>query len=44
MSRTNETRHIEWHESVSVNVDQMQDFIIINNAGLMINVGLNAMN
>ena len=42
MSRTNGTRHIEWHESVSVNVDQMQAFVIINNVGIMINVGVNA--
>ena len=27
---------------VSVNVDQMQVFLIINNAGIMINVNVNA--
>ena len=44
MSRTNETRHIEWHERVSVNVDYMQAFVIINNIGMMINAGVNAKN
>ena len=44
MPRTNGTRHIEWHESVSVNVDQMQAFVIINNVEVMINVDVNARN
>ena len=44
MSRTNGTRHIEWHESVSVNVDQMQAFVIINNVGMMINADVNVKN
>ena len=29
---------------VSVNVDQMQAFVIINNTGMMINAGVNANN
>ena len=29
---------------VSVNVDQMQAFVIINKAGMMINAGVNANN
>ena len=29
---------------VSVNVDQMEAFVIINNIGMMINVGINAKN
>ena len=29
---------------VSVNVDQMQAFVIINNVGIMINAGVNAKN
>ena len=29
---------------VSVNVDQMQPFVIINNVGIMINAGVNAKN
>ena len=44
MSRTNGTRHIEWHESVSVNVDHMEAFVIINDVGMMINVDVNARN
>ena len=44
ISRTNETRDIEWHEAVSVNVDQIQAFVIINNVGMMINSGVNAKN
>ena len=44
MSRTNETRHIEWHETCKCNVDQMQAFVIINNVGMMINTGVNVKN
>ena len=29
---------------VSVNVDQMEAFVIINNIGMMINAGVNAKN
>ena len=29
---------------VTVNVDQMQAFVIINNVGIMINVGVNVKN
>ena len=44
MSRTNETRFIEWHEirNVSVNLEKM--FIIINNVGIEINVDANVKN
>ena len=44
ISRTNETRDIEWHEAVSVNADQIQAFIIINNVGMMVNASVNAKN
>ena len=44
MSRTNETRYIKWHETLTVNVDQMQLFVIINNDGLKINVDVNVKN
>ena len=45
MSRTNETRHIEnGMKHVSVNVDQMQVFVTINNIGMMISAGVNAKN
>ena len=40
MSRTNETRFIEWH--VSVNLEKM--FVIINNIGIKINVDVNLKN
>ena len=44
MSRTNKTRFIEWHENVSVNVDQMLLFVIINNDRIKINVDVNVKN
>ena len=44
MSRTNETRHLEWHETCKLNADQVQAFVIINNIGMLINVGVNAKN
>ena len=44
MSRTNETRFIKWHENVTVNVDQMQLFVIINNDEIKINVDVNVKN
>ena len=44
MSRTNETRHINGMKHVSVNVDQMQVFVIINSDGIMINVNVNVKN
>ena len=44
MSRTNETRHIKWHETCNVNVDWIQAFVIINNVGMMINVDANVKN
>ena len=45
ISRTNKTRHIEWHETCNCKfrfVDQMQAFVIMNNVGMMINGGVNA--
>ena len=43
--RTNETRHIEWHEPCKLNVDQLQVIKkMINNAGIIINVDVNAKN
>ena len=44
ISRTNETRFIKWHKNVSVNVDQKQLFVIINNNGIKINVDVNIKN
>ena len=44
MSRTNETSTQNGMKRVSVNVDQMQAFVIINNVGMMINAGVNAKN
>ena len=47
MSRTNETRYIEWHETCKCKCRlnaSMQMFVIINNAGMKINVGVNANN
>ena len=44
ISRTNETRFIKWHKNVSVNVDQKQLFVIINNNGIKINVDVNVKN
>ena len=43
MSRTNETTQ-NGMKRVSVNVDQMQAFLIINNVEIMINAGLSAKN
>ena len=42
MSRTNETRFIKWHEKCDV--DQMQLFVIINNAEIKITVDVNVKN
>ena len=44
MSRTNETRFIEWHETCKFSVDQLQLFVIINNVGIKINADVNAKN
>ena len=44
MSRTNETKHKKWHETCSVNVDQMQAFVVINNVEMMTNVDANVKN
>ena len=42
MSITNETRHIEWHETC--NAYQMQVFVRINKGGIKINADVNAKN
>ena len=44
MSRTNETRHINWHETGSVNVDQMQVFVSVNNVGIKIDADVKVKN
>ena len=44
MSRTNETRFREWHETCKCKLNQMQLFVIINNVGIKINVDVNAKN
>ena len=44
VSGTNETSHIEWHETFSVNVDSNIVFVLINNIGMMINACANAKN
>ena len=41
MSRTNETKHIEWHETCKC---KCRLDVIINNVGIMINVDVNAKN
>ena len=41
VSRTNETRHIEWHETCKC---KCRLDVIINNVGIMINVDVNAKN
>ena len=44
MSRTNEKYTQNGIKRVSVNVDQMQAFVITNNAGMMINADMNVNN
>ena len=44
ISRTNETRHIEWHETCKWECKFGQIFVIINNVGTKINAGVNAKN
>ena len=44
MSRTNETRHIEWHETFQCKVDQMHAFVLINIVEMMINAGVKVKN
>ena len=44
MSRTNKTRFIKWHETVSVHVDQMKLFVIVNNDRMKTNVDMNVKN
>ena len=41
MSKTNETRHIEWHE-MSVNLELV--FVIIDNVGIKVNADGSAKN
>ena len=42
LSRTNEARHIKWHETSKCKC--RLNFVIINNAGIKINVGVNVKN
>ena len=44
VSGTNETRRIEWNESVNVKIDLTVGFVIINSGGMKINAGMNANN
>ena len=44
MSRTNETRHIKWHEMFKCKCIQMQVFVTISKGEIMINAGVNAKN
>ena len=44
MSRTNETRYIEWHERCKCKYRLDKVFVTINNAGTKINVGVNVKN
>ena len=41
-SRTNEVRHIEWHETCKCKCRKV--FVTINNPGMKVNVGTNAKN
>ena len=43
MSRTNEARHIEWHETCNCKC-RFDASVIIENVGMMINAGVNAKN
>ena len=44
MSRTNETRHVKWHEMFKCKCIQMQVFVTISKGEIMINAGVNAKN
>ena len=44
MSRTNETRHIKWHETCKCKRRLNASVVAISNAGMKINVGVNANN
>ena len=44
MSRTNETRYIEWHEVCKYECNFGIIFVIINNVGIKINADVNAKN
>ena len=44
MSRTNETRHIDWHEMCNCRCRLDASFVILNNVGMMINADVNAKN
>ena len=43
MLRTNETRHMKWHETCECKC-RLDVFVIINNVGMMINVDANVNN
>ena len=43
MSRTNETIHIEWHQTCKYEC-RLDAIVIINNAGIMINADVNVKN
>ena len=44
MSRTNETRHIKWHETCKCKCRLDAMFVIIHNVGIMINVDADVKN
>ena len=43
ISRTNEARHIEWHETCKCKC-RLDVFVLTNNAGMKINAGVNVKN
>ena len=44
MSRTNETRHIKWHETCKFKYRLDAVFVTKKNVGIMINTGVNVEN
>ena len=44
MSRTNETRYIQWHETCNLSVNLELMFVIISNVGININAAVNVKN
>ena len=44
MSKTNETRHIKWYETCKCKCRLDAMFLIINNVGINISVGVNVKN